>query len=100
MEFQVPNYPLALLNLMEEVYVSTGEPPLGIATRLGVEPSMFTVPAHKLLHALLTHSPSPKTIAQEFLLELGKCGNPLVETLGVLLLRFDFRSELILLDVI
>ncbi|KAI6117319.1 hypothetical protein EDD17DRAFT_1881031 [Pisolithus thermaeus] len=59
---------------------------------------MFNLPAHRLLKALLTHSPSPKTIAKEFLRELGKCGNPLVETLGVLLHRFDFRSELILLD--
>ena len=91
MESQVPNYPLALLNLMEEGYVSTGEPPLGIATRFGVESSMFKVPAHRLLQALLTHSPSPKTIAKEFLCELGKCGNPLVKTLGVLH-RFDFRS--------
>ncbi|KAI6099089.1 hypothetical protein F5141DRAFT_1219280 [Pisolithus sp. B1] len=43
---------------------------------------MFNLPAHRLLKALLTHSPSPKTIAKEFLRELGKCGSPLVETLA------------------
>ena len=91
MESQVPSYPLALLNLMEEGFVSAGKPPLGIATRFGVESSMFKVPAHRLLQALLIHSPSPQTIAKEFLRELGKCGNPLVKTLGVLH-RFDFRS--------
>ena len=100
MESQVPSYPLALLNLMDEGYVSTGEPPLGTATRFGVESSMFNLPAHRLLQALLTHSPSPTTIAKEFLRELGKCGNPLVEKLGVLLRRFVIRSELILLDML
>ncbi|KAI6122895.1 hypothetical protein EDD16DRAFT_1569460 [Pisolithus croceorrhizus] len=82
MESQVPSYALALLNLMEEGYVSSGDLPLGIATRLGVESSMFDLPAHRILKALLTHSPSPKTIAKEFLRELGKCANPLVETLA------------------
>ncbi|KAI6140916.1 hypothetical protein EDD17DRAFT_1769929 [Pisolithus thermaeus] len=43
---------------------------------------MFNLPADRLLKALLTHSPSPKTIAKEFLRELGKCGSPLVETLA------------------
>lgn len=95
---QVPSYPLALLDLMEDDYVSTGKPPLGIATRFGVESSMLNVPAHRTLQALLTHSPSPKTIAKEFLRELGQCGNSLIKTLGVLH-RFGFRSSLILLDV-
>ncbi|KAI6117317.1 hypothetical protein EV401DRAFT_1969758, partial [Pisolithus croceorrhizus] len=81
-ESEVPSYPLALLNLMEERYVSSGELSLGIATRCGVESSMFNLPADRLLKALLTHSPSPKTIAKEFLRELGKCGSPLVETLA------------------
>ncbi len=82
---QIASYPLALLKLMDEGYGSTGQPPLGIAERYGVESSAFNVPAHKILQALITHAPSPKTIAKELLFELGKCGNALVETLGVLL---------------
>ncbi|KAI6116630.1 hypothetical protein EDD16DRAFT_1592059, partial [Pisolithus croceorrhizus] len=56
--------------------------PLGITTHCSVESLMFNLPAHRLLKALLTHSPSPKTITKEFLCELGKCGNPLVEMLA------------------
>jgi hypothetical protein len=47
-------------------------PPLGNARRAGATSSTFDVPAHKLLHALIQHSPSPMTMAQEFLVELGK----------------------------
>ena len=79
---QVTSYSLALLKLMEE---STGQPPLGIARRVGVESLTFDLPAHKILQALITHSQSPETIAKELLIELGKCGNGLVETLGLLL---------------
>ena len=80
MESQLASYPLALLKLMGE-----GEhPPLGMARRSGVlESPALSVPAHKLLEALITHAPSPETIAKEFLAELGKCGIALVETLGV-----------------
>jgi hypothetical protein len=82
---QVASYPLALLKLMDEDYGSTKQPPLGIAKRYGVQSSAYNVPAHKIMQALITHAPSPKTIAKEFLFELGKCGNVLVVALGVLL---------------
>jgi hypothetical protein len=84
---QVTSYPLALLKLMDESYESTGQPPLGIARRVGVESSTFDLPAHKILQALITHAQSPETIAKELLIELGKCGNGFVETLGLLLSR-------------
>ena len=87
---QVASYPLALLKLMDEGDGSTKQPPLGIAKRHGVELSAYNVPAHKMLQALITHAPSPTTIAKKFLFELGKCGNALVETLGVLFPLFDF----------
>lgn len=82
---QVASYPLALLKLMDEVYSSTGWPPLGIAKRHGIESSTYDIPAHKILQALITHAPSPKSIAKEFLFELQKCGNVLVVMLCVLL---------------
>ncbi len=82
---QVTSHPLALLKLMDESYESTGQPPLGIARHVGVESSTFNLPAHKILQALITHAQSPETIAKELLIELGKCGNGLVETLGLLL---------------
>ena len=82
---QVTSYSLALLKLMDESYESTGKPPLGIVRRVGVESSTFDLPAHKILQALIIHALSPETIAKEFLIELGTCGNRLVETLGLLL---------------
>jgi hypothetical protein len=85
-------YPLALLQLMEGEEGSAENPPLGIATRVGVEKSVFAVPAHRLLQALMEHAPSPDTIAREFLVELGKCGIPSVETLGALL-RSSTRAD-------
>ena len=44
----------------------------------------FTV-LNKLLKTLITHAPSRETIAKELLVELRKCRNTLIETLGVLL---------------
>ena len=79
---QVTSYSLALLKLMDERYESTRQPPLGIARRVGAESSTFDMPAHKILIALITHAQSPETIAKELLIEIGKCGNGLVEALG------------------
>ncbi|KAF8338495.1 hypothetical protein F5887DRAFT_1077834 [Amanita rubescens] len=79
---QVTSYPLTLLKLMDERYESTGQPPLGIARRVGVESSTFDLPAHKILQALITHAQSPETIAKELLIKLGKCGNGHVKTLA------------------
>ena len=84
-ESQVARYSLALLDLMDKDDGSTTQPPLGIARLIGAESSVLNVPAHRLLKALIAHAPSQETIAKEFLVELGKCGNTLVETLGVLL---------------
>jgi hypothetical protein len=81
---QITSYPLALLKLMDEGFQSTKHPPLGIATRVGVESSTFDLPAHKILLALITYAQSPEIFANEILFELGKCGNPIVETLGLL----------------
>ena len=81
---QIVTCPLALLKLMDEDDGSAGQPPLGIARRFDVESSTFNLPAHRLLKALITHAPSPETIAKQFLFKLGKCEIPLVETLGVL----------------
>lgn len=77
-------YPLALLNVMK----SKNDPLLGVAERLGIESSAFKVPAHRFLHALIEQAPSPVTIASEFLIELEKCGNTAVITLGT-----QFRSS-------
>jgi hypothetical protein len=85
MTSQVTSYSLALLNLMDEGDGSTGQPPLGIAKHYGVQSSAYNLPAHKILQALITHAPSPETIAKEFLFELGKCENVVVVTLGMLL---------------
>ena len=62
--------------------------PPGMATRVGVEQSAYNVPAHRLLEALINHTPSPDTIAREFLVELSKCGTSAVESLGSM-----FRSS-------
>ena len=89
-------YPLALLQLMEGPTKSADErsksvdeppksaemPPLGYATRIGVEKSMFKVQAHRILLALIQFSPSPNTIAAEFLTELDKCGDLVVKNLS------------------
>ena len=90
MASQVASYPLALLELMDQDDRCTAQPPLGIPRRIGAESSVFNIPAHRLLKALITHAPSQETVAKEFLVELGKCGNALVQTLGVLVRLSDF----------
>ena len=91
---QVTSYSLALLKLMEEIYESTRQLPLGIARcvgdQLGVESLTFDLLAHKILLALIIHTQSPENIAKELLIELGKCRKGLVETLGLLFRWFDF----------
>jgi len=68
------SYALALLTSMS----------LGTATlvHLGIGTTAFDVPANNLLHALIEHSPSPETMAQEFMAELGKCEIIAVKNLG------------------
>ena len=81
---QLAPYPVALLQLMEGDEGLTANPFLGIAKRIGVETSTFNGPAHRLLSALIEHSLSPDSIAREFLVELGRCGNSDVGILGTL----------------
>ncbi|KAI9510199.1 hypothetical protein F5148DRAFT_1374659 [Russula earlei] len=66
-------YILALLELMGNQDSSVDNPPLGLARRAGATSSTFDVPALKLLHALIEHSPSPETMSRELIVELAKC---------------------------
>ncbi|KAI9510211.1 hypothetical protein F5148DRAFT_1147755 [Russula earlei] len=79
-------YILALLELMGRKDGSVDNPPLGLATPAGAISSTFDVPAHKLLHALIEHSPSPETISREFMVELARCEISAVKQLGDALL--------------
>ena len=79
------SYVLALLTLMGNLPgADTENPPLGTAIRLFAPGSQTTYyqPAHTLLQALIEHSPSPETVAQQFLTELIKCENSVVQELG------------------
>jgi hypothetical protein len=78
----IASYVLALLNLMERQEDVIDSPPLGTARPVGSETSTFDVPAHKLLWAIIEHSPSPERITHEFLCEFAKCGVPAVRDLG------------------
>ncbi|KAF5373480.1 hypothetical protein D9615_009461 [Tricholomella constricta] len=69
---QLSPFPLALLELIDE-NGSVDNPPLGMAKRSGVQTSSYNVPAHRLLHALIEHAPSPDTMAREFLEVLMAC---------------------------
>ena len=80
-------YALALLSLVgSEVGRSQGntqkEPLFGLAMRLEIKKSTFEQPAHKVLHALIQHSPAPEAVAGEFFEALGKCKITAVITLG------------------
>ena len=91
-KMELAPYPLALLELIRE-QAPADSLPLGMATRVGLEKSAFNVPAHRFLEALINHAPSPDTIAGEFLVELGKCGLSVVETLGSMF-RSPTRADL------
>jgi hypothetical protein len=76
-------YALALLKFMGNKECENEDNlPLGWALHLETPSSVFNLAAHKLLRTLIEYSPSPETIAQEFLTELGRCGNPAVGELG------------------
>jgi len=76
------SYVLELLKLIGRQDDAMENPPMGFARRAGAETSTFDVPAHKLLQALIEHSPSPKTMAREFLVELVRCEDLAVKELG------------------
>ncbi|KAI9512094.1 hypothetical protein F5148DRAFT_1146398 [Russula earlei] len=67
------SYLLILLGMMGRQDSSVDNLPLGLARRVGATSSTFDVPAHKLLRAVIEHSPSPETISREILVELAKC---------------------------
>jgi hypothetical protein len=75
----IESYPLALLKLMGKQADAQTCPPLGMAKCLGVENLILRMAAHKLLEAVIEHSPHPAMIAREFLAQLGKCGISVVE---------------------
>ncbi|KAI9510124.1 hypothetical protein F5148DRAFT_1374740 [Russula earlei] len=66
----VATYVLTMLEMMGRQDSFVDNPPLGLARRAGATSSTFDVPAHKLLRAVIEHSPSPET---KFLVELAKC---------------------------
>ena len=45
---------------------------LGVATRLGTQSSVFNLDAARLIHSIVTFSPSAESVAVEFLGELRK----------------------------
>jgi hypothetical protein len=81
-DHSLASYVLALLNLMGMQEGVIDKPPLGTARRVGSATSTLDVPAHKLLQAIIEHSPSPETITREFLVELAKCGVSAVKDSG------------------
>lgn len=76
------DYPLALLQLMINQEKTVNERPLGTAKRIGTDSSEFEIPAHRFLHALIRYSLSQETIAKEFLVELKRCEDQVVEKSG------------------
>jgi len=83
MENTTQSYALALLTLMgNQEGANEDNPPLGMALHLETQSSVVNLAAHRLLRALIEYSPSPETIAQQFLTELEKCENPAVADLS------------------
>ena len=75
--YQVTTYPLVLLKLMNEDDQSAKLPP----KCAGTESLTFNIPLHILMKALITHAPSSETVTREFLFELRKYEDLLIETL-------------------
>ena len=68
------SYALALLTLWRNQEGADGpNPPLGWAFRLETQTSIYNLAAHRLLPALIEHSPSPEVVARQFMTELGRC---------------------------
>ena len=89
MENTTQSYALALLKLMgNQEGANEDNPPLGWALHLETQSSVYSQTAHKLLQALIEHSPSPETVAQQVLTELGKCDNASVAGFGDALSTF------------
>ena len=78
-------YALALLTLMRNQAPPPGQSdaqPLGMALCGDTQISIYNVPAHALLQALIEHSPSQETVARHFMVELAKCENRAVVNSG------------------
>jgi hypothetical protein len=60
---------------MDEQEDAAQNPPLGVAKHRGMEGSAYNLLAHRVLKALIDHSPSQVAMDEEFLKELDKCGN-------------------------
>jgi hypothetical protein len=77
------SYALALLTLMGNQPGADGkEAPFGIAMCMITKKTVYNQTAHRVLEALIEYSPSPESVAQQFLTELGRCENSDVEDLG------------------
>jgi len=71
-------YALALLTLIRDQDGADVTPPLGIALRYETATSKYNLPAHRLLQALIEHSPSPETVACQFMAALERCEKTIV----------------------
>ncbi|KAH9992252.1 hypothetical protein BJV74DRAFT_404162 [Russula compacta] len=76
----VQSYALALLTLMSSPDRNPGQSdlddqPLGMALRAETQCSHYNVPAHIFLQAVIHHSLSQESVAQQFMFELAKCRN-------------------------
>jgi hypothetical protein len=77
------SYAQALLTLLGNQEGAEKEnPPLGWAMRLVTKTKTYSQPAHRLLQALLEHSPSPETVAEQFMTELADSETSAVVELG------------------
>jgi hypothetical protein len=75
-------YALALLTLVGSQPGARDDPFFGFAIRQVKSATTYHQTAHELLQALIEHSPSPETVARQFLEELATCENAEVVTLG------------------
>lgn len=78
------SYALALLTLWDSQEGASGDrPPLGWALNRETKRSRYNLAAHRLLLALLEHSPSPEAgVAHHFMTALAQCENSVVIDLG------------------
>jgi len=84
--FTLRDYTLALLALMDNQYTRDGssddKAPLGMAMRQDTHQTIYFLTAHRLMKALIEHSPSPEAVARQLLAELAKCQNLAVKISG------------------
>jgi hypothetical protein len=76
------SYTLTLLTLVGSQPGADDDPPFGFAFRLVKTTTIFHQTAHRILQALIQYSPSPETVADQFLTELAKCENTDIVTLS------------------